>query len=145
MSIIRTAKESELKNECTGNPLLVGALSALAGNQEKPCRPSLIHSWQRVQSLNYFVFSQNQTSLHTSPLLPLPPDSSSRFPASFLKGWDVFGGGRQCSASCFQPAHLLRAGRQQQTPNCSLFPGAKSWKDAFVPVIDTEFRHSTHG
>lgn len=132
-----------LKSRCTGNTFLVEVLIPPAGNQEKPCRQSHIHSLQRMQNLNYFIISQNQ-----APLFPLPPDFSSRFPASFLKGWDVFTVSRQCSASCFKPAPLPTCsewgGSSKVTHNCSLFPGAKSWKDAFVPLTDTEFRHDTH-
>lgn len=141
MSIIRTANESVLKNSCTGNTFLVEVLIPLAGNQEKPHRQSPIYSLQRMQNLNYFIFSQNQASPHTAPLLPLPPDLSSRFPASFLEGLGYFYC-KQAVLSIVVPsssfAHCSKLwGSRKVTPNSWLFPGAKTWKDSFVPLTQS--------
>lgn len=140
MSIIRTVEVQRIcTNRCTGNTFLVEVLIPLAGNQEKPCRQSPIHSLQRVQNLNHFIFSQNQASLHTAPLLPLPPDFSSRFPASFLEGLGYFYWKQAVLSIMFQTTCSELWGSSEVTHNCCLFPEAKSWKDAFIPLIDTEF------
>lgn len=139
MSTIRTAKESVLKNRSTGNTFLVEVLIPLAGNQEKSCRQSPIHSLQRVQHLNYFIFSQNQAPLHTTPLLPSPPDFSSGFPASFLEGLGYFCC-KQAVLSIVFPtsslAHLLRVVRQQQSNSQLLFVSWSKRLEKFLCSFD---------
>lgn len=145
MSIIRTANESVLKNSCTGNTFLVEVLIPLAGNQEKPHRQSPIYSLQRMQNLNYFIFSQNQASPHTAPLLPLPPDPSSRFPASFLEGLGYFYC-KQAVLSIVVPsssfALLLQLVRQQKSNSQLLIVSWSKNLERFLCSFNTEFRHS---